>query len=333
MRAVQITAPGRSEIIEIPKPVAGAGEALIRPTQLSLCGSDTHVFYFSAPEAYPLPPGRSGHEVIGVVEAIEGESEVNVGDTVLALVDTNQGMAEYAIAPAKNLLALKPGLSTEELLQAQQLGTVFYASQHLPNIVNKDVALIGQGSAGLWWAYVLRRLGARKVIAVDPQAHRLALSPHYGATHTVHNVSADSASANNGGVDALEAVAEITGGQLADVVVEAAGEIDSLNLALDLVKRYGFIFNFGIPRVEGPMPFRMLDYFRKCVTTQSMVGALGDPDHSCTRMALELIASGEADAAPMLTHHFPFEQVQDAYELQYTRDEGAVKIVVDMPQI
>jgi L-iditol 2-dehydrogenase len=48
-------------------------------------------------------------------------------------------------------------------------------------------------------------------------------------------------------------------------------------------------------------------------------------------MALDLIAKGEADVGPMLTHHFPFSQVIDAFELQTTRDEGAIKIVVDFP--
>ena len=163
-------------------------------------------------------------------------------------------------------------------------------------------------------------MGARRVIAVDLQAHRLALSAHYGASDTIHNVE----------IDALSQLEEMTNGELVDVVVEAAGEPDSINLTVDLVKRFGEIFYFGIPR-QLVMPFRMFDFFRKNPTARTMVGALADPGHTCTRMALDLIAKGEADVSPMITHHFPFEQVQDAYDLNYTRDEGAVKIVVDMP--
>ena len=321
MRAVQIVAPGQSTIIDVPKPVPQPGEVLIRITQVSLCGSDTHSVRFEPAEMYPLPPGCSGHEVLGVVEEInDPNSTLKKGDPVLALVQTNQGMAEFAIAPAENALPLPEGKPAEELLQAQQLGTVYYAAQHMFNVVNKDVVVIGQGSAGLWWNYVLRRMGARRLIAVDLQAHRLVLSSHYGATHTIHNAE----------ISAQQQLEELLDGNVADVVVEAAGEAESINLAIDLVKRYGEIFYFGVPRAH-TMPFHMFEFFRKSPTVKTMVGALTDPGHSCTYMALDLIASGEADVGPMITNHFPFEQVQDAYDLQYTRDEGAVKIVVNMP--
>jgi len=288
MRAVQIFAPGQSTFIDVPKPEVQPGQALIRTTKVSLCGSDTHFIYHHPPGDYPLPPGNSGHEVLGVIEEINGPAGSHkIGDEVLALVQTNQGMAEYAILPIENMLPLPAGKPAEELLQAQQLGTVLYAAQHMPNVVNKDVVVIGQGSAGLWWNFVVRRMGARRVIAVDLQA-------------------------------------------LADVVVEAAGEPESVNLAIDLVKQYGFLFFFGVPR-SYEMNFHMFDFFRKCPTAQAMVGALGDPGHSCTRVAMELIASGEADVTPMMTHAFDFDQVQEAYELQNTRDEGALKIVVNMP--
>lgn len=320
MRAVQIIAPGQAKIIEAPTPEPKAGEVLVRTTQVSLCGSDTFTLRFRPPEHYPLPPGMSGHEVLGVVEAVNGSgTPLKVGDHGLILVPSNQGMAEYAIAPAESVLLLPPGKPPEALLQAQQLGTVFYAAQHLPNVVNKDVAVIGQGSAGLWWTFVLRRMGARRVIAVDLQAHRLALSAHYGATDTIHNAE----------LEALPQLEALTKGQLVDVVVEAAGEPESINLAVDLVKRYGSIFYFGIPRMN-EMPFRFRDFFAKNAAVKSMVGVLQDPGHSCTRMALDLIARGEADAETMITHHFSFEQVQEAYDLQYALDEGAVKIVVDM---
>jgi L-iditol 2-dehydrogenase len=322
MRAVQVVAPGRAIFVEAPKPELKPGHALVRTKYLSLCGSDTHALYHSPPEAYPLPPGASGHEMVGAIEALDGaDAPIQVGDLALTLVQNNQGMAEYFSAPVEHILVLPAGKPLDHLLQAQQLGTVIYAAKRLPNLVDKDVAVIGQGSAGLWWNFMLRRMGARRVIGVDLQAHRLALSKRYGATHTIHNAEAG----------AVQAIADITQGKMADVVVEAAGESDSINLAIDLVKRYGFLLYFGVPRVGKTMPFQMFDFFRKCVQCQTIVGAMADPGQSCTWMALELIASGVADPGPMITHHFPFDQVLEAYELQRTRDEGAVKIVIDMP--
>ena len=321
MRAMQIVAPGKAECIETPKPELRPGHALVRTKRVSLCGSDIHSIYFSPPERYPLEPGTSGHEMVGVVEAVDApDSSIHVGDVALTLVMNNKAMAEYYLAPVEHVLVLPEGKPIEHLLQAQQLGTVIYAAKKLPNLLDKDVVVIGQGSAGLWWNFVVHRLGARRVIAIDLQAHRLMLSEQYGATHTVHNAE----------VDAAEAVSEITQGRMADVVVEAAGDPNAINLAVDLVKRYGYMFHFGVPRAN-TLDYRFFDVFRKCLTIQTMVGAMADPGQSCTHMALEWIAKGIANPGPMITHHFPFERVKDAYELAYTRDEGAIKIVIDMP--
>lgn len=320
MRATQIMAPGKFQIVDIPKPTIGPNEALIRTTQVSLCGSDYHTIYCSNPSAYPLPPGMSGHEVVGVVEEINTPAAgIKVGDSVLALVRGNRGMADYSAVPVDDLLPLSNSLPTEYLLQAQQLGTILYASKHLPtSVVAKRVAVIGQGSAGLWWNYVMRRYGAREVIAIDLQGHRLAVAKAYGATHTVHNVD----------VDAITAVQELTGGELPDIVIEAAGEADTIRMAVGLVRKNGAILYFGVPRID-TMEFPIFELFRKTALVRTIVGALSDPNHECTRMALDLIERGDANVAPMITHHFPFDQVTDAFELQTTRDEGAIKIVVD----
>ena len=322
MQAVQVVAPGVAKFVEAAKPELKPGYALVRTQRVSLCGSDIHMLCYDHPEKYPFPPGTSGHEMVGVVEAIDAPgSGIKVGDVALTLVRNNMAMAEYYLAPVEHVMVLPPGKPIEHLLQAQQLGTIIYASQRLPNIVDKNVVIIGQGSAGLWWNFMARRLGAHRVICVDLQAHRLALSKHYGATHTIHNVN----------LDAVEGVREILGGNLADIVIEAAGEVETINMALDLVKKYGFVLEFGVPRAH-QMSFNIEKFFGKCLQMQAIVGAMSDPGFSCTWLAMDLIASGVADVGPMLTHHFPFSQVLDAYELQQARDEGAVKIVIDMPE-
>lgn len=323
MRAVQTVAPGKVVFVETPKPELKPGHVLVRTQRLSLCGSDIHTIWYSDPEEYPLPAGSSGHEMVGVVEAVDAPgSPIKVGDVALTLAPGSTAMAEYYLATPENVLLLPKGKPIEHLLQGQQLGTIIYACKFLPaTVMDKDVVVIGQGSAGLWWNFMLRRMGARRLIAVDLQAHRLAISKFYGATHTVHNME----------ISAEEAIREITGGKMADVVVEAAGEQDSIRLAVKLVRRHGAIVYFGVPRLE-TLEYPFFEFFRKCVLTKAIVGATQDPGHSCTWMALELIANGIADPGPMLTHRFPFEQVIDAYELHRTRDEGSIKIVIDMPE-
>ena len=160
---------------------------------------------------------------------------------------------------------------------------------------------------------------AAKIIAIDRKAYRLAYSKRFGATDTLHN--ADIATA-----DGLRA---LNGGDLPDVVIEAAGEEASIRLAIEIVRDNGFILYFGVPRFE-TMDFPIFDYFWKSLTTRSNVGTINEPNHASTRQALQWISDGTVPVADMITHTFKFEDVFEAYELHRIQDEGAVKIVIDM---
>ncbi|MFT5196257.1 MAG: L-iditol 2-dehydrogenase [Cellvibrionaceae bacterium] len=321
MKALQIFAPGEARFVETPKPSPQPGEALIRPVKLSLCASDIWMWRYSPIENFPYPAGSSGHEIVGIVEEINGDLPgMQVGDMTLAIYPAQLGMAEYFVAEFKNVLPVPAGILPEHLVQAQQLGTVIFACKQLPNIVGKSVAVIGQGSAGLWWNTMLNRMGAAEVIGIDLQAHRVKAGLQFGATHTIHNKSADP-------VPSLKAILD---GRLPDVVVEAAGLNESINLAFDIVKEDGFVLQFGVPH-EQSFVINYSEIFRKCITLKAIVNASAEPGHTSTLAALQMIAKAEVDASAVITHHFPFDQVLEAYDLQRTRDEGAIKIVIDMP--
>ena len=321
MRAVQITEPGTTTFTETAEPVLRPGHALVRTQRLSLCGSDLRTLYNEPAAAYPLAPGATGHEMIGVVEAVaDPDSPLQVGDVALTLAPDHLAMAECYLAPVEHVLVLPEGRPVEELLQAQQLGTVIYACRQLPNLVGKDVVVIGQGSAGLWFDVMARRLGARRVIALDLEPGRLALGRHYGATHTLLGSDGDPAAA----------VREITEGGLAEVVIEAAGEEVTLNLAIELLRDDGFLLAFGVPRSE-TLTLRFQDLFMKRLQLKAIVHASREPGQLSTRMALDYIATGVVDVAPMITHRFPFERVAEGYDLLNSRRDGAVKIVIEMP--
>jgi L-iditol 2-dehydrogenase len=322
MRAVQVMAPGRAEFVEVAKPELKPGHALVRPQRLSLCGSDIYMLHHAPKNLYPFPPGTTGHEMVGVIEAVDAPgSGIVEGMSALVLAPTHRAMAEYYLAPVEHVIPLPSGKSIDELLQAQQLGTVLYAAKHLStSVIGKDVAVIGQGSAGLWWDWLMRRMGARRVIGIDLQPHRLILPRQYGATHTI----------NNAEVNVVEAVAEITGGRMADLVIEAAGEAETVNMTYQLIKEQGEILCVGIPHFH-ELTLDFAKFFRKFPRMKCISGATNDIDQGVTRQALDLIADGVIDVAPIITHRMPFEQVMEAYELQRTRDEGAIKIVIEMP--
>ena len=106
----------------------------------------------------------------------------------------------------------------------------------MPNLLGKNVVVMGQGSIGLSFTMITSRIGARSVIAVDLLDYRLEKSVEMGATHTV----------NPDKENIEEVVNELTDGQGADVVVEAAGYPDTFNMCFRLVRQFGTVIVFGI---------------------------------------------------------------------------------------
>jgi len=321
VRATQVVAPGQVVFLDVPVPALKPGHALVRPLLISLCGSDVHLLHTAARNTYPLPVGTTGHEIVAAVEEVDAPgSGIRPGDVALTLVPSSTGMCERFLAPVEDVLLLPDIGRLDHLLMAQQLGTVIYAGKRLPNIAGKRVVVIGQGSAGLFFDWMCRRMGAARVIGLDVKEARVVAGLKFGATHAI----------NSAHVEAVEAIEEITGGDLADLVVEAVGQPETIDLAVRLVKRWGTILFFGVPRADS-FEFDFGAFFQKCCTSITCVGSALEPGRMSTRLALELIARGEVDVSPMLTHRLPFDRLLQAYELATTRDDGAIKVVVEMP--
>jgi threonine dehydrogenase-like Zn-dependent dehydrogenase len=162
-------------------------------------------------------------------------------------------------------------------------------------------------------------MGARQVFSMDLRAARVATAPAFGASRAIDNSQEDP--------EAI--IAELTGGEMADLVVEAAGEVNAINLAPSLVKTGGQILFFGVPRAH-VFPFDFWTFFRKYCHTTSSGGAPFEPGRQSFRMAVDLIASGEIDVRPLITHRFRFREVMEAYELARTGADGAIKVVIEM---
>ena len=239
------------------------------------------------------------------------------GDRVLALTSVQCGMAERLTTRIEQLLPLPADWPAEELVLAQQLGTVVLGCGQVGNVVGRTVVVIGLGSAGLLFVAMLRRMGADRILALDLSDARVAAGLALGASATFNN--------STGG--ALEWVTELTGGAMADLVVEAVGHADTLNLAPRLVRHGGRILVFGIPP-RGPLPFDFLTLFRARCECRSSWGAHLEPGARSTRSALELILSGAIDVSALTTHVKPLSEVASAYELAHTRADGALKVAV-----
>jgi threonine dehydrogenase-like Zn-dependent dehydrogenase len=320
--AGHITAPNKIELVEIEPPrleatpPAGEGQIVFEPQLACLCGSDLP--YFDGEQGgYPLPVGYSLHEMIGRVVASNGQ-RYKPGDRVLAVPVKQHGCFEQFVVSETRAIPLDPRRPPEEALLAQPLGTVIFAIKKLPQVLDMDVAVVGQGPIGQMFCAVLRNLGARQIIAIDKLPSRLAMSERMGATTRVCTQSED----------AIEAVRRVTGGNLADIVVEAVGHRDyALNLCIDLCAQAGRILAFGVPpvAVDG---LRLDELFYKNITVHTSVG----PDFARVfPLAMQWIGERRIDLAPLLTHRYELGEIQTAFETFRDRKDGAQKVLLRFP--
>jgi len=334
MKAARWVDVGRIVCEDVPMPTVADGEILIKTAYASICGSDLHSVYLSPPPE-SVPAGHPGHESVGEV----AESRCpgfEPGDRVLTVPFAINGrcLAEFQALPGAACIRLPATVPLSHLLMAQQLGTVVYTLRSRPlDVIGKDVAVIGQGSAGAFFTFLLKRAGAARVLVSDKSPARLAYSRKLGADLTVDAGPVDvstvnTGSGNAGAGDFLAAVMEATGGRGADVVVEAVGSRETFPLSVELAAPGATVVWFGLPEGTDDYPFSFHQFFRRALTAYSNFGAQGEPGLESFRHAVRLIADGAIDVSPLLTHMLPIERIDEAFRIAHDRTDNALKVSI-----
>jgi len=327
MKAARLVAPGKMECEQTTVPEPKDGEVLVKSEMAAICGSDLHVVYQGQVHTddgnphYPCPHGYPGHEGLGTVVASKAASH-KVGTRVLCVpIATNSAtFGEYQVLPASQAVPL-PAYDgpAEHLLMAQQFGTTIFALRQNPvDVVGKTVLVMGQGSAGNFFAYNMKRAGAAKVIVSDLSEARLAASKAFGADVAV-KADADTVK---------QAVMDLTKGQGVDFLVEAVGSRTSLLQTVDLAKPDSTMLYFGLPDSTAPVPWNFQTFFRKRLRAFSTYGAQVEADTVSFKLALELVATKQVDVSRMISHRLPLEQIDKAMRLAYDRSDNALKVLV-----
>ncbi|MBX3415182.1 MAG: zinc-binding dehydrogenase [Pirellulales bacterium] len=318
MLAAHILAPRRLEMIECPlPPLEGVpGEpVLVRLHGGVLCASDFPRYVGGAFNVeFPRPVGDSLHECIG--EIIDSRSpRFKPGDRVLAIPPDQRGMSEVFLADASMTVHLPSFEPRERLILAQPLATILWAARKLPNLLDLDVAIVGQGPIGLLFTHLVSNMGARRVIGLDRIDYRLDVSRQMRATHTVH-VDRE---------DPVAAVKELTDGHGADVVIEAVGhQIESIHLSFDLARKHGTVLLFGVPdAAHYPLPaFDML------IKNLRVLGSIHPNVQRDVPLAFDMIMQGRINVEPLITHRFPFRDAQQALDLAIDRRDNPIKVLL-----
>tara|TARA_Y100000590_G_scaffold420200_1_gene522670 strand:+ start:29646 stop:30629 length:984 start_codon:yes stop_codon:yes gene_type:complete len=307
---------------EVEVPELTDNMVLVKTKLASICGSDLHVVnmgYTAYASDFPLPYGAPGHE--GVGEVIESRSpDFSIGETVLTVpnIYSSKTFADYQAIDPKYLVKLPKNSNENKLMMAQQLATVEYSSKSIGDIEGKTIAVIGQGSAGLFHNFILKRYGAEKIIAIEPIDHRRNIAKSFGADVTIEFT----------GEKATNAIMDITNGTGVDIVIEAVGSAETLNQAMAICKPTGRVQSFGLPTTLKAIPFDWNTFFSKKLTINSNFGSQDENGLTSVKQSIDLIHKNEIDMDKILSHKYSIEEIQDAFDFAEKRTDGMVKITI-----
>lgn len=342
MRAVTFQEPGRVLVQDVPEPkLSDARDAIVAVELSAICGSDLHIYHGRV----KIEPGFTiGHEFVGtVIAAGDAVGRVSVGDRVLgcfhsacgtcfqclrsdyhrcergrtfghgaALGDLAGSQAEQVLVPYADLTLRRApaGMSSElAIFAGDVLGTGYHGVASAGVLPGDSVAVLGLGPVGLCAVQAARAAGAVSVIGVDTVADRLEMARTFGAV-PLHLAEED----------VKGAVRTATAGRGADVVIDAVGDPSALALAISLARPGGSISAIGVyaERCEVHMG---LAWIKGLTIRAGLANVIAHVDR-----VLDLLAAGELDPQPLVTHRMSLEQAPEAYAIFDRRE--ALKIML-----
>lgn len=310
---------------------------LVKIKNVSICGTDFHVYNWDAWAAGRVPPPVvMGHEWAGEVVEVGPECQsLKVGDYVsgeshkvcghclqcrtgqghvcqntrIFGVDIDGAWCEYFAVPESSVIKNHARVPSEIACMQDPLGNAVHAAL-AGDIVGKSVAVLGCGPIGLFAVAVVRAVGGGPIWASDTAEYRLNLACKVGADHVARVPDED--------LDAM--IADATHGQGVDVVLEMSGAPSAIVQAMRLARPGGRVSLMGIPAREVSLRVAE-DIIFKGLTVQGIVGRrLYDTWYTMQ----SLLSSGRLDVSPILTHRLPFERFADGMELMRSGQCGKV---------
>ena len=343
MRALVFRGPNQIGIEHVPIPKPGPGEAVIRVTLTTICGTDLHILKGE----YPVKPGLTiGHEPVGIIHELGvGVVGYKVGERVLVGAITpcgqcsyclsgdwsqcggpiggwkfgntiNGAQAEYLLVPnaQANLAKIPDDLSDEQVvLLADIASTGISAAESGKVKLGDTVAVFAQGPIGLCATEGSKLRGAGFIIAVESDPVRAAMAKRMGADVVVDHTK----------TDAVEEIRRMTEGKGVDVAIEALGTQATFESALRVLRAGGTLSSLGVYSGKLSVP---LEPFAAGLGDHKIVTTLCPGGKERMRRLMELVRHGRLDLQPLLTHFFPLDRITDAYELFGQRSGGVIKV-------
>lgn len=337
MQAVIIDGEGNVWDEDRPRPEPGPGEVLVRVRAVGICGSDLGLIEGEGPPwtNYPLVPG---HEVCAeVVDLGMGVESLSVGDRVALHgfiycgtcrpcregryyqcddlrevgFTVDGGYREYLTLPEYTLTPLPDDVSDLEATQIDSAACTLHGLQRVPTSFTDTAVVLGPGSLGLYGVQLLRSRGVTDVVLTGTRDERLAVGAEHGATVTV-NVREE---------DPVERIREYTGGEGADLCVEAAGAGNVVDTCLKVTRKRGHVVLTGVfgERKE-------IDPNDIVSKELQVVGGV-TASHAVDEV-VELFRRGDLSIDGIVTHEFDLADYEEALATVRDRRDGVIKAVL-----
>ena len=336
-------------IEEVPRPIAGPGDAVIRVTLTTICGTDLHIVRGE----YTVKPGLVvGHEPVGVVEALgAGVTGYAKGDRVLVGAITpcgqcraclsahwsqcghgadyeaiggwrfgntiNGAQAEYLLVPyaEANLAKIPDELTDEDVVLLSDVASTGFSGAESGGVkIGDSVAVFALGPIGLCAAIGAKLMGAALVIGTDSDESRLEFAKNMGVDVVL----------NTNESDIVAEIKRLTGGG-ADVSIEALGIQETFENALRCLRPGGTLSSLGVYSGKLQVPY---DAFAAGIGDYRIVTTLCPGGKERMRRLMEMVRNHRVDLKPLLTHTFPLAQIGAAYEMFSDRRDGVMKVAI-----
>jgi L-iditol 2-dehydrogenase len=342
MKAALLTGIKQMETRDISKPdIKKDNDVLLKIEKVGVCGSDVHYYETGRIGSQVVEyPFIVGHECAAIVDTVgRAVTAVKVGDQVVVdpaapchhcdqcrggrentcrnlrfLGTPGQGggcLCEYIVMPQTSCFPTGGTITLEQgaLCEPFAIGVYSVKQAQMPH--RAKIAILGSGPIGLSCMVAAKAEGAGAVYMTDKIEQRTKIAKKAGAVWV----------GNPEKQDIVEAILKLETQGL-DVVYECAGQQDTIDQAVELLKPGGTLVLVGIPRLDG-VSFNIDKIRRKEITIINI-----RRQRHCTQSAIDLIASGKAKVDFMITHRFKVEKTQDAFDMVAEYRDGVVKVII-----
>jgi threonine 3-dehydrogenase len=346
MRALRKVRPEPgAELVDVAVPHPGPGEVLIKVEAASICGTDLHIMNWDPWAAGRITrlPMTFGHEVAGRVAAIGPEvhhlrpgafvsaeghvfcgfcppcrrGRAHICENLRILgVDFDGGFADYVVIPERNAWEVDKRIPPEVASIHDPFGNAVhtaFSGGGADELVGATVVVLGCGPIGLFAVGVCRAAGARQVLAVEPNDFRQALAKQMGADAVI----------DPGKEDPVQTVRAATEGHGAEVVLEMSGVPVVIDQGTRMLAPGGRMSLLGLP--PGPVTLDLTD--QVIFKEARLIGVTGRELFRTWQQTTTLLATGMVDVTPVITHRFPLDRFEEAFDAMASGRSGKIILI------